>query len=60
MGDSDLSQAQSADLELRMGAWVCNCLEPGLYEESNVESVSHAYRMELRVQFRVGVVTSMS
>lgn len=32
----------------------------GSYEESNIESVSHAYRVELWVQFRVGTMTSMS
>lgn len=48
VGTSDLSQAQSEGLEFRVGA---PGSERGLgsYEEPNVESVLHAYRVELWV-----------
>ena len=47
MRTSDLSQAQSGGLDLKGSVWGSQRFELSLYEETKVESVPHAYRVEL-------------
>lgn len=56
-GTNDLSQAQSGGLELIVGDRGSE-KRPGSFEKPNVESVSYTYKVELRVRFREGTMTS--
>ena len=47
VGTNNLSQAQMLGLRAQMLGLGVQILVPGLYEEPNVESVPHEYRVKL-------------